>query len=216
MENKKYSRVRVFLRVWLVAICLTLSTLFANPIPAFSKTYLKVAILKEPRNLNPFMTSDAWTKKVISLIFQPLYLVDPDTQTLTPWLAKDQPIYDPRDKTVTFHLREMKWDDGTEFTAEDVVFTGEIIKKFRIPRYYAYWEFVEKIVAMDKNTIRMTLKRPMAVFPQTKSDQLDRTEEKMGATGEACGKEAGSFERPTGKRRPRLPGGLKNDSDPHD
>ena len=166
MGNKKYSRVRIFLGMWLVAVCLALSTIFANPIPAFSKTYLKVAILKEPRNLNPFMTSDAWTKKVISLIYQPLYLVDPDTQTLTPWLAKDQPIYNPDDKTVTFHLREMKWDDGTEFTAEDVVFSGEIIKKFRIPRYYAYWEFVEKIVALDKRTIRMTLKKPMAVFPR--------------------------------------------------
>ena len=166
MEHKKYSRVRVFLAVWLVAVCLGLSALFAHPIPAFSKDYLKVAILREPRNLNPFQASDVWTKKVIRLIFQPLYLVDPDSQTLTPWLAKDQPIYDPGNKTVTFHLREMKWDDGTEFTAEDVVFTGEIFKKFRIPRYYAYWEFVEKIVAVDKSTVRMTLKRPMAVFPR--------------------------------------------------
>jgi len=193
MVRKKYSRVRVFLGVWLVAISLALSTLFANPIPAFSKTYLKVAILKEPRNLNPFMTSDAWTKKVISLIFQPLYLVDPDTQTLTPWLAKDQPVYNPDDKTVTFHLREMKWDDGTEFTAEDVVFTGEIIQKFRIPRYYAYWEFVEKIVALDKRTIRMTLKRPMAVFPRRSltswivqkkkwAPLVKRAEKKLGAS----------------------------------
>ena len=209
MENKKYSRPRVFLAGWLVAVSLALSTLFANPIPAFSKTYLKVAILREPRNLNPFMTSDAWTKKVISLIFQPLYLVDPDTQTLTPWLAKDQPIYDSGNKTVTFHLREMKWDDGTEFTAEDVVFSGEIIKKFRIPRYYAYWEFVEKIVALDKRTIRMTLKRPMAVFPRRSLTSWIVQKKKWEPLVKLAEKKLGVSKDPQGKEGPAFQEALK-------
>ena len=167
MARENRSPAGSILAVWLgIIFCLTLVALITEPIPAISADYLKVAILKDPKNLNPFQTSDAWTKKVIQLIYQPLYLVDPDTQTLTPWLAKDLPVYDADNMTITFHLREMKWDDGSDFSAEDVVFTGETFKKFHIPRYYAYWEFVEKIVALDKSTVRITLKKPMAVFPR--------------------------------------------------
>jgi peptide/nickel transport system substrate-binding protein len=166
MEQKDHFRTRLIFAAWLNIICLMVLVIAYNPIPAIAADYLKVAILKEPKNLNPFTTSDAWTKKVIRLIYQPLYLVDPDTQTLTPWLAEDQPVYDSDKKTVTFHLRKMKWDDGSDFTAEDVVFTGGIFKKFQIPRYYAYWEFVKEIVALDNRTVRITLDRPMAVFPR--------------------------------------------------
>jgi ABC-type transport system substrate-binding protein len=123
-----------------------------------------VGILNEPKNLNPFQATDAWTKKVIRLIYQPLYLVDPDTLALIPWLAEDQPIYDPHKRTITFHLRQIQWDDGTEFSAEDVVFTAEVFKRFQVPRYYAYWEFVKKIQALDKRTVQITLEKPMAIF----------------------------------------------------
>jgi len=135
-----------------------------DPMPALAKTYLKIAILKDPKNLNPFHITDAWTRRVIMLIYQPLYMVDPDGQALIPWLAEDQPVYDPETSTVTFHLRKMRWDDGTEFTAEDVVFTGNVFKKFRIPRYYTYWKSVKNIKAMDKRTVRMRIEKPTAIF----------------------------------------------------
>lgn len=161
---KIHARKRIIPALWRIALYLTLLTLPAVPAPALAKTFLNIAILKEPKNLNPFQPGDAWTKRVIQLIYQPLYLVDPDSQTLIPWLAQDQPVYDPESRTVTFHLREMRWDDGEEFTAEDVVFTGELFKKLRIPRYHAYWEPVEKMVAADKRTIRMTIRKPTAIF----------------------------------------------------
>jgi len=127
-------------------------------------TYLKIGILGEPKALNPFGASDAWTKKISMLLYQPLYMVDPNTQTLIPWLAADQPLYDPKNKTVTFHLRAMKWDDGTPFSADDLVFTVDIIKRFRIPRYYVYWDFVKKIEAIDPLTVRLTVEQIMPVL----------------------------------------------------
>ncbi|MBW1804611.1 MAG: hypothetical protein JRJ85_28270 [Deltaproteobacteria bacterium] len=101
---------------------------------------------------------------MIGLIYQPLYMIDREKDILIPWLAENHPDFDSEEKTVTFRLREMKWDDGTEFTADDVVFTAQVIKKFKVPRYYAYWEFVDKIEAVDKRTVRLTLNRPMAVL----------------------------------------------------
>jgi ABC-type transport system substrate-binding protein len=91
-------------------------------------------------------------------------MVDPNSQTLIPWLAQEEPLYDPKGKTVTFRLKEMKWDDGSDFSAEDVVFTVHMIKRFRIPRYYAYWEFVEKVEALDPRTVRLTLEKPTLIL----------------------------------------------------
>ena len=204
MERENHSRPGSIFVAWVILICLTVLSVCAGPLPVMAGDYLKVAILKQPKNLNPFQASDVWTKKVIRLIYQPLYLVDPDTQTLTPWLAEDLPVYDTDNRTVTFHLREMKWDDGSEFSAEDVVFTGEIFKKFQIPRYYAYWEFVEKIVAVDKRTIRMTLKKPMAVFPRRTlstwivqkkkwAPLVKRAEKSLGDPGEGKGANSSAF-----------------------
>ena len=161
---KTCSRIRLIPVCFLFALCLLLPGLAAHPVPAAAETYLKVAVLEEPNNLNPFQTSDIWTKKVTGLIYQPLYLVDQDNQTFIPWLAEDQPVYDPENGTVVFHLRETCWDDGAEFTAEDVVFTAKIFKKIQIPRYYPYWKFVEKIESPDNRTVRMTLAKPTAVF----------------------------------------------------
>jgi peptide/nickel transport system substrate-binding protein len=138
--------------------------LFGLAGPGHAATYFKIGLLGEPKDLNPFGASDAWTGRVTRLLFQPLYMVDPMSQALIPWLAEAEPLYDPQGKTVTFRLREMKWDDGSDFSAEDVVFTVHMIKRFRIPRYFAYWEFVEKVEAVDPRTVRLTLEKPTPIF----------------------------------------------------
>ncbi len=49
-------------------------------------------------------------------------------------------------------------------TAEDVAFTGEVIREFKVPRDYADWEYVKKIEVIDKHTVRFSLERPTATF----------------------------------------------------
>jgi ABC-type transport system substrate-binding protein len=164
MKKEGHRKKTVRFRAWAIGLSIFLTTLIATAVPAFAKVYLTVGILSEPKNFNPFSASDAWTKKVIRLFYQPLYIADPKTQTLIPWLTEDQPLYDPQRKTVTFHLREMQWDDGREFSADDVVFTVEVFRKFRIPRYYAYWKFVKTIEALDRRTVQITLEGPMPIL----------------------------------------------------
>ncbi|MGQ9654328.1 MAG: ABC transporter substrate-binding protein [Thermodesulfobacteriota bacterium] len=125
---------------------------------------LKVGLLDEPKTLNPFGAKDIWAAKVMLFLYQRLYYRDPVSQELVPWLASDQPVWDPQTKTVTFHLRDGKWDDGSPFTAEDVVFTAELILRFRLPAYYNNWSFVERVEALDPRTVRLTLKEPMAIL----------------------------------------------------
>jgi ABC-type transport system substrate-binding protein len=205
--------LKITLVFLLTSFFLVQPAVFTDTSPAFAKTYLKVAILKDPKNLNPFHITDAWTRRVIMLMYQPLYMVNPDGQALIPWLAEDQPVYDPETKTVTFHLRKMRWDDGSEFTSEDVVFTGNVFKKFRIPRYYTYWKSVESIEALDKRTIRMTLETPTAIFARRtltswivqkkKWQPLIRRAEKLlkeAPTSEKIGKNEASLEKANQRR----------------
>lgn len=129
-----------------------------------SAAVLKVGLMDEPKTLNPFGAKDIWAAKVLLFFYQRLYYRDPVSQELVPWLASDQPVWDPQTKTVTFHLREGKWDDGSPFTAEDVVFTAQLILRFRLPAYYNNWSFVERVEALDPRTVRLTLKEPMAIL----------------------------------------------------
>ena len=125
---------------------------------------LRIGIAEEPRTLNVWRASDANSRKVLSLIYQRLYIRDPRTLELTPWLAKDKPVYDPETVSYTVTLRDVKWSDGSALTADDVVFTVNLIKRFNIPMYISKWRFVEKTTAVDDKTVRFFLDKPRAIF----------------------------------------------------
>lgn len=126
-------------------------------------TIVKVGLMEEPKTLNVLGAKDIWASKVLLLAYQRLYYKDPSGKKLIPWLASDEPVWDPTSKTITFHLRDASWDDGTPFTSEDVVFTAELITRFRIPDYWNNWYFVERVEAPDPKTVRLYLTKPMAI-----------------------------------------------------
>lgn len=125
---------------------------------------IKIGILEEPKTLNPWKATDTWSRKVLSKIYQPLFRREPKDLKLIPWLAAAPPVFDQKDLTYTLKLRNAKWSDGTDVTADDVVFTGELIKEFKIPSEYSDWEFVKKIEAIDSHTVRFHLDVPRATF----------------------------------------------------
>jgi len=125
---------------------------------------LKIGLMDEPKTLNIWLASDKWSVRVLSLMYQHLYIRDPDTLELIPWLAEKDPVYDESTVSYTVKLRQAKWSDGSEFTSEDVAFTGRLIKEFKVPRYRARWKFIKRIETPDKRTVIFYLEKPMAVF----------------------------------------------------
>ena len=125
---------------------------------------LVIGLAEEPRTLNVWLASDANSRKVLSLIYQPLYVTDPVTLDLVPWLAASMPVYDPQRLTYTIALREARWSDGTPFTSRDVAFTGKLIQSFQVPRYRSKWKFIQQITTPDDHTVVFTLKKPMTAF----------------------------------------------------
>jgi peptide/nickel transport system substrate-binding protein len=125
---------------------------------------IKIGIPEEPKTLNIWLASDSWSRKVLSQIYQPLYIREPKELKLIPWLAEAQPEYDKATLSYTIKLRKAKWSDGSEFTSQDVAFTGDVIREFGVPRYYYAWKFVKKIEPLDDHTVRFHLGSPEAIF----------------------------------------------------
>ena len=144
-----------------IVIVLLLTVSCSNP---RRHSFLKIGLHEEPKTLNIWLASDANSNRIISLIYQPLYLHDPTTFALIPWLAANQPEFHPDTVSYTVRLRPAKWSDGSEMTSEDVAFTANLIKEFKIPRHYSSWKFIKKIETPDKYTVTFYLSRPETTF----------------------------------------------------
>jgi peptide/nickel transport system substrate-binding protein len=149
-------------RCLLVLSCLIVIGLFNSPVDAAH--LLKVGLLEEPKTLNIWMAGDKWSGRVLSLIYQSLYIREPDKLALIPWLAEEDPVYDETTLSFTIKLRPAKWSDGSDFTSEDVAFTVRLVQEFKVPKYRFRWEVVKKIETPDKHTVKFYLKKPMAIF----------------------------------------------------
>ena len=125
---------------------------------------LRIGLPEEPKTLNIWLASDANSHKVLSQMYQPLFVRNPDSLKLTPWLAEAEPVFDEKTLSYTVRIKEAKWSDGSELTSEDVAFTGNFIKEFKIPRYISRWDFIERIDTPDKRTVRFYLNEPKAIF----------------------------------------------------
>ncbi len=145
-------------------VIVTIALLFGLTFKVQASRYLKIGLLEEPKTLNVWLASDAWSRKVLSQIYQPLYVREPDHLKLIPWLAENEPVYNANEMSYTIKLRKAKWSDGTPLTSEDVAFTGRFIKEFRIPRYLSKWKFIKRIETPDPRTVKFYLSRPKAIF----------------------------------------------------
>lgn len=122
--------------------------------------------LTEPRTLNPVLAADAISDELSKLVFNGLVLVDPTSGDIKGDLAKSWDVSSDR-KTYTFHLNSgILWQDGQQFTAQDVVFTYNLMmnENTRSPRYSELVEHINEVQAPDLNTVVFTLIRPDAAF----------------------------------------------------
>lgn len=89
---------------------------------------LNIYLYQEPKGaFSPLAPSNGPDNQVMSLIDQSLVASDPNYQ-LQPQLASSYPEVSADAKTFTFHLRSgLKWSDGTPFTAQDVLFTYQLL-----------------------------------------------------------------------------------------
>ena len=82
------------------------------------------AINGDPSSTNPINTSDRWGLTLTNFIYSPLIRVEADG-TYVNELADSYEVAEDG-LSITVKLRQdVKWSDGEDFTADDVVFTYE-------------------------------------------------------------------------------------------
>lgn len=130
-----------------------------------------------PKTFNPWVSKDATSSQTGDLLYDSLLSTDPETGEVIPHLAKSVNVSDDK-KQYTITLREgVKWSDGKEITADDVVFTwNEIIlagfgntslrDSVLIDGEYP------KVSKIDKYNVVFSIKEPFAPFLRSVGTQI--------------------------------------------
>jgi peptide/nickel transport system substrate-binding protein len=126
---------------------------------------LVVALSAPVSALDPHFHNLGPNNQVSRHVFETLVRAD-ETQSLKPGLAESWKTLD--DNTWEFRLRKgVRWHDGSEFTADDVIATFKRIPNVpNSPASFAiYTRAVTDISAPDKHTLHMKTARPHPLLP---------------------------------------------------
>jgi len=121
-----------------------------------------VGSIGDASNLIPMLSSDATSHEIAGLLINGLVKYDKNLN-LVGDLARSWNI-SADGLTITFHLKKgVLWEDGKEFTAEDVIFGFKTITDPKTPTAYAGdFQMVKDISAPDKYTVVVNYKEPFA------------------------------------------------------
>lgn len=116
----------------------------------------------DARRLNPIIANDSASGDINDQVFNGLVKYDKDIK-LVGDLAERWDVTNGG-KTITFHLRKgVKWHDGVEFTADDVLFTyNKLVDPNVVTPYSSSYMDVKKAEVVGKYTFRVTYKEPFS------------------------------------------------------
>ena len=152
-------------RLALVAVALLLSGCFSRAKPA-DPNIITVAARVGPNSLHPLKANDEGTARVGQLIYDSLMDTGDDLRA-HPRLAER--VETPNPTTFVVYLRHgVKFHDGHELTARDVVYT---FSKFLDPAFVSPFKgaftLMAGVRAVDDYTVEFSLKSPFPSFPVT-------------------------------------------------
>jgi peptide/nickel transport system substrate-binding protein len=111
-----------------------------------------------PKSFNPLAADPDWPtdRTDIQLIYETPVRFNLLDGSLSPGLAKE--LQQPDDQTFVLPLQDgTKWSDGSDLTADDVVFTFELAKKASVV-YSTVWQYIDSVKATDPRSVEFKLK----------------------------------------------------------
>lgn len=133
------------------------------PPPATNVKYggtLKVIELLSPLNLNPFT---AGMEPITPSIYEPLFFINPlNNGTITPLLGTNFEWKDNNLELIITTRNGVEWSDGVPFTAQDVAFTFNYIKKYPALDLNGVWSNISNLesVAASGDTVAFKFSKP--------------------------------------------------------
>jgi len=122
----------------------------------------------DPELWNPFMPGRRLVHGFHQVLMEPLFILNYETGEIEPWLAQSMTPNQSFD-VWTLELRPgVKWSDGQDFNADDVVFSIDMLVEKAPESVYIYSDnlrdWVEGVEKVDELTVRFNLKRPHTRF----------------------------------------------------
>ncbi len=160
MEQSRKRALGLTSRAWILACLACLTLTLAGPSWAAEEKVLTVGLSTEPVSLDPHAIATASVISMCANIFDSLVFVDEDLKTW-PGLAQKWENTDPL--TWVFHLRQnVKFHDGSPFTAEDVKFSIERAKNWEKSGIKSRVRFITKVEVVDPQTVKLITDKPFA------------------------------------------------------
>jgi len=116
---------------------------------------LNMVLPEEPRNMNPFVASTAYSWQVLGLIYESLIGTNPVTLEDMPalagsWSVRTEGRGQSAHTDLVFRiLPGLKWSDGSRLTAHDVKATIDFLRSRRIPRFFDSVKDVSSVESFD-------------------------------------------------------------------
>ena len=112
------------------------------------------------RNFNPLLAPNSVRFPALAGIHEPLLVYNSVKGEYVPWLATAYEWAEDN-KLLRFKIRpDVKWSDGQPFTAQDVVFTFELLKKFPALDLSGVWKLIDGVRAPDPGSVEFHFKSP--------------------------------------------------------
>jgi len=172
--KKKYqygtSLIFIIFFVWiLLSGCSSTLTPTASPTPinitsaptitaltANSEKIVTIALTQEPKSLNRSYSS-SWSTSILTNIYSCWPWIYDEANVVHPYLLIEMPTVSDDGLVVTMKLRDdIKWSDNTPITADDFIFTQEMITNPANTVYSVYPYDLFMITAPDPQTVVMT------------------------------------------------------------
>jgi len=137
---------------------------------------IRLGVLSDPKTFNPLLARETSSTQVLGWLFEGLVELDTDTGEWVPGLAHRWEHFEDGIEW-TFYLREgVLWHDGVELTADDVVFTFDLIYDTSIPTSSRDVLTINgqplRYEKLDRYTVKFTLPEPFAPLLQQLSTNI--------------------------------------------
>ena len=109
----------------------------------------------------------------VGTVYEPLMFVNEMSNgAITPWLASAY-AWSNGNKTLTFTIRSgVKWNDGQPFTAADVAFTFNMLKKYPALDLNSVWSVLQSVTQSGANKVVMNFKTEAIPYFYYIADQI--------------------------------------------
>lgn len=127
------------------------------------KRTMNMLLADEPRNLNPFIASSAYSWQVLGMIYEGMIDTNPLTLQDMPGIAESWNVTtegsgDSAHTVLAFKVKPgLRWNDGSALTANDVAATILFIKKNKIPRFFDSVKNIKAVKVSSAGKVVVTM-----------------------------------------------------------